>query len=429
MKTNHFLLFILLAGFINLTQAREWYVTPNASSQLLFDTNLQLRASQTVTTNGVTRALKPDKAIGGTLQAGGIVGSQTENSDIHIRGNVSFNRYNISNFNSVNFFLFPEAELTVDPRNKLGISGKLFLDTTLSRERPSVVDDTPLNLDETDNLLGVPRRRFLKSIRPEWNHSFSEKTALSLSYEFSDVTFENAAKTGRTDYTINTGQANLSHQLTPKLLIFSNTSATHFSTPDINSSTTYYSQQLGGQYKLSERWEAEAAAGIRYSFSDFRTQRIIPVINADGLITLASISEKNNDSGLGSLAYASLTHFYAGGTIKASVTQDIRPTGIGNLQTSNQAALSWTHQLSEYLDLSLPLTALRASSISSDTNTLDRSLYQVAPVLRWHLSPEFSMGLRYRFRYQKFDNLDNSADSHSVMLSANYNWRRRSISR
>ncbi len=424
-----FVLSLLIVISSTNTQAREWYLTPNASSQLLFDSNLQLRTNRTITTNGVTRTLKPGNAFGGTLSAGGIIGSQTENSDVHIRGNVSFNRYNIRNFNSTNFFLSPETWLTVNPRNKLGISGKLFLDTTLSRVRPSVVDNTPQNLDETDDLLGVPRRRFTKSIRPEWNHSLSEKTALNLSYEFTDVTYENAAKTGRVDYSIHSGQLNLSHQLTPKLLLFSNVSATLFSTPDIHASTTYYSLQIGGQYKFSERWEAEVALGGRYSFSDFRTQKIIPVINTDGSVFLASISEKNNDSALGSLAYASITHHYSMGQLKASVTQDIRPTGNGDLQTSNQAAFSWTHHLSEHLDFSLPLSALRASSISSDTNRLDRSYYQVAPLLRWHLSPEFSLGLRYRYRYQKFDNADDSAQSHGAMLSANYHWRRRSISR
>jgi hypothetical protein len=257
----------------------------------------------------------------------------------------------------------------------------------------------------------------------------SEKTALNLSYEFTDVTYEDASKTGRADYTIHTGQLNLSHQLTSKLLIFSNTSATLFSTPDTNSSTTYYSLQLGGQYKLSERWEAEAALGGRYSISDFRTQRFVPIINSDGLVTVGIVSEKNNDSGLGSLAYASLTHNYSGGQVKVSITQDIRPTGNGDLQSSNQAALRWTHKLSEYLDFSLPLSALRASSLNSDSNRLDRTHYQVAPALRWHLSPEVSLGLRYRYRYQKFDNDDNSAESHSALLSANYNWQRSSFSR
>lgn len=429
------LVFGIASIYLSQAQAREWYVDPYASSRLLFDTNLQLRTERAITTNGITREVKPDKVFGGTLQAGGTVGSQTEASDIHVRGNVSFNRYTISNFNSVNFFLYPETWFTVSPRDKFGVSGKLFLDNTLAIERP--IDDTPQNLDETDNLLGVPKRRFMKSIKPEWNHSLTEKTALNLSYEFTDVTFEDASKTGRADYEIHTGQLNLSHQLTPKLLIFSNTSATLFSTPDRHSSTTYYSLQIGGQYQFSERWEAEVAAGGRYSLSESKIQRVIPVINSDGQLlvdsdgqlVLRTISEKNKSSGLGSLAYASLTHHYTSGQVTASVTQDIRPTGNGNLQASNQAAFNWTHTLSEYLSFSLPLSVLRGSALDSDSNALDRSLYQVAPILSWRLSPELSLGLRYRYRYQKYDNADNSADSHSAMLSASYNWQRMSFSR
>ncbi len=429
------LVFSIISIYSSHIHAREWYVEPYASSQLIFDNNLQLRPDRTITTNGVTRELKPENVFGGTLQAGGTIGSQTETSDINVRGNVSFNRYTISNFNSVNFFLHPETWFTVSPRDKFGISGKLFFDTTLSRERP--IDGTPQNLDETDDLLGVPRRRFLKSIRPEWNHSLTEKTALNLSYEFTDVTYENASKTGRLDYEIHTGQLNLSHQLTPKILIFSNTSATLFSTPDADSSTTYYSLQLGGNYKLSERWEAEAALGGRYSISESKFQRIVPILDSNGnLITNANgdiagklISEKNKSSGLGSLAYASLTHHYANGQLKASVTQDIRPTGNGNLQASNQAAFNWSHKLSEHLTLSLPLSFLRGSALDSDSNSLDRTYYQAAPILRWRLSPELSLGLRYRYRYQKYDNANDSADSHGAMLSANYNWRRSSFSR
>lgn len=428
-KQPRIFLFAVLFSLAGQCQAREWYAIPSASSQLLFDTNLQLRADRTLTTNGITRTVSTKDVFGGRLRAGGIIGSQDENSDIRIRGDVSFNRYTISNFNSINFYFYPETQFSVSERDKLGISGRLFLDNTLAITRPSVIDQTPQNLNETDDLLGVTKRRFLKSIRPEWIHSISENTTLNLSYEFTDVTYEDASKTGRAPYSIHNGQLNLSHQLTPKLLLFSNASATLFSTPDFNSSTTYYSLQLGGQYRFSERWEAELAIGGRYSISDFRTQRSLLVINPDGLMSRINISEKNSDSGFGSLAYMSITHHYALGRLKLSLTQDIRPTGNGVLQTSNQAAFIWTHQVSEYLDFSLPLSALRASSINSDINTLDRNYAQVSPSLRWHLSPELSLELLYRYRYQKYDNSDNAAKSHSVLLSATYNWRRFSFSR
>lgn len=423
------LLFTILITLCNQAVAREWYFKPNVRSELIYDTNLQLRASRTVTLNGVTRRLKPEETIGGRLLAGSVIGSKTENSDIFIRSNVSFNRFNISNFNSVNFYLFPESWFQVSERDKLGLSGTLFLDNTLALERPTEIDLAPGDLDETDDLLGVPRRRFKKSIRPEWNHSLSEKTALNLSYEFTDVTFENAEKTGRVDYSIHSGQLNLSHVLTPKLTVFSNLSATLFSTPAIDSSTTYYTAQIGGNYKFSERWEAEIVAGGRYSISDFRRTTISPFINNDGQIIVLPVSEKDTNSGLGSLAYGSLKHNYQTGHIKINLTQDIRPTGNGALQSTNLAGLNWLHKINERLILTISATALRGSSINSDTNFLDRSILQASPMLRWRFTPEFSLGMRYRYRYQKFDQEDDSAESHSVMLTANYQWQKMSISR
>jgi hypothetical protein len=433
----HLLVFIVLLICLGETQAREWYATPYAKSRLIFDSNHRLRPEQDITTAQGTRTIKPKQTVGGMLQAGGVLGSQTENSDIHLRGHVSFNRYSIDNFNSTDFYLFPETWLTVSPRDKLGISGKLFLDTTLARERPDIIDDTPLNLDETDDLLGTPKRRFMKSIRPEWNRSLSEKTALNLSYDFTDVTYENASKTGRVDYSSHSGQLNLSHQLTPKMLLFSNTSATLFSTPAIHSSTIYYSLQAGTRYHFSERWEAEVALGGRYSQSDFRTQRLVNITDANGNILVdrngnvirIPLAEKGNNSGFGSLAYASLAHNYATGRVRASVTQDIRPTGNGDLQTSNSATISWTHRLSERLNLRLPVSALRASSINSDTDRLNRTIYQVSPALNWKFTPELSLGLSYRYRHQKRDQTDNAAEAHSAVLSANYHWKRRSLSR
>ncbi|MCH9697202.1 MAG: hypothetical protein K0U68_03780 [Gammaproteobacteria bacterium] len=423
---------MILIGMVaqcNQSLAREWYFKPNVRSELIYDTNLQLRASRTVTLNGVTRRLKPEETVGGRLLAGSVIGSQTENSDIFIRSNVSFNRFNISNFNSVNFFLFPESWFQVSERDKLGISGKLFFDNTLSLERPSGIDITPGDLDETDDLLGVPRRRFTKSIRPEWNHSLSEKTALNLSYEFTDVTYENAEKTGRVDYSIHSGQLNISHVLTPKLQLFSNLSATLFSTPAIDSSTTYYTIQVGGNYKFSERWEAEIVAGGRYSISDFRRSSISPFITDNGQIILLPVSERDTNSGLGSLAYGSLKHNYQTGHIKLNLTQDIRPTGNGALQSTNVAGLDWLHNINERLTLRITANALRGSSINSDSNFLDRSFLQASPMLRWRFTPDFSLGMRYRYRYQKYDQLDNSAESHSVMLFANYQWQKMSISR
>ncbi len=407
----YLLLCLVLAGWQNQTQAREWFVSPQASSRLIFDTNYRLRSN--LSTRDNLRTIKPKDTFGGVLSAGGIIGSRTENSDIHIRGNVAFNRFNIDNFNSTDFFLYPETWLTVSPRNKLGISGKLFLDRTLARERPEFIDSAPQDLDETDDLLGVPKRRFLKSVKPEWNHSLTEKTTLNLSYEFTDVTYEDAESTGRTDYLMHSGQLNLSHQLTSKTLLFSNTATTLFSTPDIDSSTIYYSLQAGIQHKFSERWEAEIVGGGRYSTSEFRDRN----------------DHKDTSSGLGSLASARVTHQYTTGSVNASIAQDIRPTGNGDLQTTNQVAFSWNHQLTEHLSLNLPISALRASAINADTNRLDRSYYQAAPAISWKLTPEFSLGLRYRYRFQKYDNAENSADSHSAMLSANYHWQRLSLSR
>lgn len=423
---------VLIIGLItpcSQLMAREWYFKPNVRSELIYDTNLQLRASRTVTLNGVTRKLKPEETVGGRLMAGSVLGSQTENSDIFIRSNVSFNRFNISNFNSVNFFLYPESWFQVSERDKLGISGTIFLDNTLSLERPSGVDITPGDLDETDDLLGVPRRRFTKSIRPVWNHSLSEKTALNLSYEFTDVTYENAENTGRVDYSIHSGQLNLSHAMTPKLLLFGNISATLFSTPDIDSSTTYYTAQIGGNYRFSERWEAEIVAGGRYSISDFKRSSFSPFITNDGQIALLPVSEKDTNSGLGSLAYGSLKHNYQTGHIKLSLTQDIRPTGNGELQSTNLAGLDWLHKINERLIISLSASAFRGSSINSDSNFIDRSFVQASPILRWRFTPDFSLGMRYRYRYQKYDQLEDSAESHSVMLIANYQWQKMSISR
>lgn len=446
-KYNHLLLFIALSSWLDQAHAREWFFTPRVSSRLIFDTNYRLRSNRDIADDPDTppneaRTIKPKDTIGGSLSAGATIGSETENSDIHIRGNVNFNRFNIDNFNSTDVFLYPEAWFSVSPRHKLGISGKLFLDTTLARETKS----TPLNpntLDDADDLLGEPKRRFMKSIRPEWNYSLTEKTSLNLSYEFTDVTYQDSLKrgdlqgSGRTDYSNHTGQLNLSHQLTPNTSVFSTASVTFFSTPETRSSTTYYSLQAGIQHKFSERWEAEIVAGGRYSVSDSTTERQdvirdandIPILDANGALIPRRFDEKDSSSGLGSLANASITHHYETGSLTASIAQDIRPTGNGDLQTSNEVELIWDHKLSEHLNFNLPISALRASAINSASNRLDRTYYQAAPALSWMLTPEFSLTLSYRYRYQKYDDIENSANSHNAMLSASYQWQRQSISR
>jgi hypothetical protein len=428
---NYLLFFMMMSIGIDQAHAREWFATSQISSRLIFDSNYLLRTNAASPDPNDTRIIKPKDTIGGTLSAGGTIGSQTENSDIHVQGNVNFNRFNIDNFNSTDVFLYPEAWFTVSPRNKLGISGTLFFDTTLAREiagNGTNVQDS----SDSDDLFGIAKRRFKKSIKPEWNHSLTEKTNLNLSYEFTDVTYQDAESTGRTDYSIHSGQLSLSYQLTENTSIFVIPSTTLFSTPDADSSTTYYSLQAGIQHKFSERWEAEIVAGGRYSRSEFNKRRTnkdidgnpVPVFNTGG-----QIIDKDHSSGLGSLANASITHHYTTGSIEASIGQDIRPTGNGDLQTSNEAALTWTHQLSEHLDFSLPASFLRAEAINSDSDRLDRTYYQVAPRLNWRLTPELSMALSYRYRYQKYKVLTGSANSHNAMLSVTYHWQRFSISR
>jgi hypothetical protein len=72
----------------------------------------------------------------------------------------------------------------------------------------------------------------------------------------------------------------------------------------------------------------------------------------------------------------------------------------------------------------------------NNINDTTRENITFQPAIRWEMTPEWSISGSYRYRSQDtnqddFGNLtsNNSAESHLMMLTINYNWQGLSISR
>ena len=89
------------------------------------------------------------------------------------------------------------------------------------------------------------------------------------------------------------------------------------------------------------------------------------------------------------------------------------------------------YDISERLIFLLDTSFFRNQTNNDDFITDDdqRSYYEVHPRLRWKLTRWWDVTASYRYRHQKYDGDDDSAESNAVYLSLTYNWPRESVAR
>jgi len=381
----------LVAGLILLCcpvagNAAEWSLDPAVTALLGYESNAALTTDPH---NGVSE---------GILVPGLTVRRATESSAVNVGLLGKATYYSGSEFQDTQ-----EAQVALSSfvqsteRVRFELNGVSRWDSLFES---AVLGTGTGNIQDVDiGLVQTKVRREWREAEPSVTYALTERSSVRLLYRLTDVQFRNVGTTGLIDYQQNYLSGTYTYRLTP--------------TDDLNLVA------LGARYHPAEGTDSdtvEMLAGMSHRFS--------PTANAGLQAGLGKTTETMPD---GSQVDTSLFVLEARGSqqselsqLEAVISRDVQPSGSGQSVSTDQLRLDWNRRLSQTMGSSLRSFVIRNKALQGSDPTVDRRYAEVAAGVDWRVAPEWSAGVSYQYRYQKYDAAVDSASSNGLFLAVNW---------
>ncbi len=275
-------------------------------------------------------------------------------------------------------------------------------------------------------------RRTDSNIAPSWIWSLSEKNALRLDYQLSQVKYDSG-----TDYKVNTATFSLIQQYTERdKLIFQ----TYNQKTDINSGVVKsdsYGLSGGVTHDFSETLSGSLTiGGYTVKTTTITGTQLCPSyslgFNGSGffiycgqpLVTVFSTSESRNR---GMSFDMSLNKQFETANLTAQYSRKLQP-GDNTLVETDQATLILTDKWSPLVSGSISSFILRSRN-KGGVLANNRRYYTVSPSLSWRLSESWVLDTGYRYERNEYEQTNFSASANSVFAQIKYDWPKFAISR
>lgn len=259
-----------------------------------------------------------------------------------------------------------------------------------------ILDQSTRVSEFTDSgLVGGDNTRKSRSLTVNWLNSLSERTSLTLAGDATDVTFNGEMITGLVDYKNESMLARFSYTHNEKAETFTQLSIARYKPEDGNNTTSQtISFDIGVTLNVNERINMTARAGINGT-----------KVESD----IQNASNNNNWQASLNMQYATLRT-----NSHLSISRNQLPSSTGTLSETNQAAASWTYNLSERDNIGFDLNWSENLSLNKTITKYFSANYTKAFSLSWDLR----LSAVHRSRD---DNISSVASSTSVMASIIYN--------
>jgi hypothetical protein len=385
---NRLMLFVgmILLSCPAVGNAAEWSFDPAISAALGYESNVALT---TVSHNSISE---------GVLVPGLTIRRLTETSAVNIGllGRATY--YSGSEFPDTY-----KAQVTLSSfvqsteRTKFGLDAVSRWDTLF---QSSVLGTGTGNIQDVDiGLVTTAVRREWREVRPSVTYALTERSSVRFLYRLTDVQFGSVGTTGLVDYQQNYLSGTYSYRLTP--------------TDDLNLVA------VGANYHPSKGTDSdtvEILAGITHRFSE--------TANAGLRAGAGKTTETMSD---GSHVGTSLFVLEARGSerselsrLEAAISRNVQPSGSGRSVSADQLRVDWSRKLSETMGSLLRSTVFRNKSLQGSDPLVDRRYVEASAGVNWIVAPEWSVGVAYQYRYQKYDAAVDSARSSGVFVAVNW---------
>jgi hypothetical protein len=244
--------------------------------------------------------------------------------------------------------------------------------------------------------------------QPSWTYALTERSSLGFRYVINDVSFENIAGTGLEDYKDHQLTVTYSYRITQRDDVNFSLARSAYR-PDVSNTKSDTNLFLVG---VSHAY-TETTQG-RFMVGAGKTSEKTPAVTEDtsNYVLEAGLMQRSE------LA-----------TVDAVISRDVQPSGAGRSAISNQFRINMARKISPMVNFNIRANIFRNKVLEGSDPDIDRRYYEVIPGLSWQWKPEWSFGLEYQFRKQKFDANPETAKSKAVFVGINYSWGKQVTSR
>jgi len=364
--------------------AAEWFAEPSITLRGDYNTNLLLAAGQ-------------HDSVWGLWESPGVkFAGATESLQVSGRAAADFVQYFGGSDQRLTNLYFPLSVDYKTERETFGFDGGFTRDNTLMGEAR-----------QTGIVLAFTQRN-LWNLAPSWTHALTERLSLQAGYQYSKATYEDGARLGLVDYTVNTGSGTLQYQATQADQVSLTGSFTNFSAPQSNDlSSDISTGQISLTHNFSETISGTVAGGVSYVHSTIKPPS-------------GSVSD---DQTLG-IGNASLKKTWDDAYVQLDVSRQINPSGFGFLIQTDRIGMTLSKDFTERWTTSLDAFALWATGITSKATpagTFPESRYvTINPRVTWKFSQWGHVDFVYNYVNRHVDTTPTTtafANIASIMLT------------
>ncbi len=385
--------------------AREWYFKPGANLRMEFDDNILLRRESIGDVFGFRGSLFADSGISTDRLNAGLT---TKVNAYQYWGNES------NGLNRVDAFIYGHSSFHITERSSIGLNAAYEHNNAVTSE----LDTTGLTQNP------VPRQMF--NAAPHWNYLLSERQSVRAGYTHEDVKYDNIDKnslinrTSLTSYKTDSLNVSYQHQWRENVLYYLSFSALWYQLTDVDRQTNNYNLSAGLDYNYSNTLKFNFMLGVRLTDS-ISPESVFRL--EEGFVVQENMSRE--DSSAGPLFGLGFNKQFEYGYLDFDYNRSIMPSSIGQLLQVDRINIKSLYRVTEYLNLKLLVVINKIDEGTSNNGSNNsRIYYSVEPQLIWKFNRQMSLSASYRFRTQKYDNIntDLTAVSNGFNLSINYHW-------
>jgi hypothetical protein len=382
----------------------EWLVKPSLQFRTQHDDNIGLRTDSPLSSWWVNVSPLLD------------LRKQTPTGTFAMGGRLIFNRYSNDSLRDTDIQLLTLTASTATRRSRFGVGGAYRRDTTLTTAATPVDDSgnpdagTAVNSnDDVDvNIVTTQARRGRLTLRPYWSYILSELTTLRLGYTLNNTTYADDAGTSLSDYRRHQIQATLARRLGRNDSVSAGIGSGRFDAADRGTESDDYSANAGWAHDFTPLTRGTLALGLRSVTS---TDDGVEIKSSGALFDMGLVSK-----------YSEVERY------EFSLSRDLYPSGVGTLVLSDFLRVDYSRGLSSRLTFSLEGSAFKNQSAGFFSSSIDRVHYEIEPSLRWMVGRLWSVDMAYRYRWQKYADEADHADSNAIFVAMDYAWPRMAVS-
>lgn len=283
--------------------------------------------------------------------------------------------------------------------------------------------DLASNLNSTSSDFGTVGRRVNtknQSITPQYTRLLTERSALILSYTYTDVDFLEADDTAYTPYITETGSGSLIYDLTEKDKLTFQLQAVDYNSK--NDLVTYqmFISRFGIDHKFSQTLSTDFLVGVsRQNSTNLTTQTFDFFGNV--IIQTQEIDAKNR----GLVLDAGIKKLLERGSIEGRLSRDNTTDSFGGLNQVDRLKINYIEKLSSLWRYSVSARIEDITSISVNNRSSDRDLLFFDTVVFYSISSKWDANASYRYVQRKYksDTSDNRAPhSNRIYVGLTYNF-------